>query len=416
MKWYENVIKYLIYLYIIVLPIFPSNFKYKKFTFNGDIILAIIIIIYIISFIFISSKRKKVFRCIKDIFSNYLMIFIFLWIFLLWVSVSYASDKRIALNETIRFTSYVILFFIIKYELNYDNILNTIIKVYVSVSSVVGVIGVYQYLYGKELIQQFTSYSRIRVDSTLENSNNLGMYFIILIFPMIFLAINTKEKCKKVVFFLVSILAAVNIILSGSRNAWLGLVIGLAIMTIFYSYKLFMLYIASGAICIFIPAISNRIKQFTDQSQNLSRIKIWSVAFSIIKEHPLLGVGSGNFPKYFADYCKKFNNISEYVGDNKTHPHNIILKAQAELGILGSISFAGILVTAILRVKKAYKSLNDEFFSKFFKGYFVSLVVFVFMNMIDNFLTAPKVIAFFWILLAVSESLLYNRENNISAK
>jgi len=34
----------------------------------------------------------------------------------------------------------------------------------------------------------------------------------------------------------------------------------------------------------------------------------------------------------------------------------------------------------------------------------------MFMNMIDNFFSAPKVIAFFWILIAVTQSLMYNSQ------
>lgn len=102
MESLSNIITYLICSYIFILPILPSKYKYKNIPFNGDVVLLLIIVLFII-FIFINGEwRKKFFNGIKDFFCKANTIFIFAWVGMMIVSISYSTDKKLALQETIR--------------------------------------------------------------------------------------------------------------------------------------------------------------------------------------------------------------------------------------------------------------------------------------------------------------------------
>lgn len=117
---------------------------------------------------------EKIFKWYKRFFCKANTIFIFMWVGMMVVSISYSPDKKLALQETIRTSTYIVLFFIIKYEVYKKKYLDKIIYSYIFTSIIVGFIGIYEYLKGIGLTHKGEFSTVVRCVSTLENSNNLG--------------------------------------------------------------------------------------------------------------------------------------------------------------------------------------------------------------------------------------------------
>ncbi len=92
----NSIMSYLVCLYIFILPISPSKFKYKNIPINGDSVLAIIIVVYLVNIIINEESRKRFVKGIKNFFSSYNSVFLFLWIIMMGISVIYATDKKIS--------------------------------------------------------------------------------------------------------------------------------------------------------------------------------------------------------------------------------------------------------------------------------------------------------------------------------
>ncbi|BDR76425.1 O-antigen ligase family protein [Clostridium tetani] len=405
----RKILSVLILLYIMVLPIFPGKYSFKGIPFNGDIILALIILIYLISIILHKDSRKRFVKGFKDFFTSPLSLFIFAIICIMGISVTYATDKKIAISETIRFATYAVLFFIVKYELNERKIIKNILRTYFLTTGVIGVIGIVEYFLGIGFIQKSETGIRTRVFSTMENSNNLGMFMILIVFPLIMLFLNEKNRRDKHIYGTLSLIALTNIILSYSRNAWLGFLIGLMVLTLIYSWKIILGILGIGTVSIFIPSIFNRLKEFTDISQNMSRVKLWDIALLMIKDHPIKGVGNGNYRVLYDTYKLKLNKKIEYYPSENFHPHNIFLKIQSEIGVFGLISFLAMMI-CIFKNIIYFVRREKGFYGDFYKGFLASFVAFLCMNFIDNFFSAPKVISFFWILVAILEGIRYKEK------
>ncbi|MBE6069262.1 MAG: O-antigen ligase family protein [Clostridium lundense] len=405
-------LSFLLYIYMIVLPIAPSKFKVGNIPFNGDILLALLIVCYLIIIVIFKNVRNRFLYGLKDFFTNYLTIFISLLVFIMLISVSYSTDKKLALSESIRFCTYGALFFIIKYELNNKYISNNILKLYIYVVSLISSIGILEYILGIGFIQKSEHGIRTRIFSTLENSNNLGAFMVMGFFPIVMLMLNEKEKRKKLYLGIASLLTFTNIILSFSRNAWLALVVGIIILSLTYSWKIILGMGGLGVISLLIPQINNRLLEFTDKSQNLSRIKLWDIAFMMIKDHPFTGVGNGNYRVMYDIYKLKYKKKIEYYPTDNFHTHNVFLKIQSELGLFGTVAFLGIIISIVVNVVRFIKKIDIKFYKIFYTGFFASVIAFVFMNIIDNFFSAPKVIAFFWILVANFEGILYKNQES----
>lgn len=73
------------------------------------------------------------------------------------------------------------------------------------------------------------------------------------------------------------------------------------------------------------------------------RLQYWESTWTMIKDHPLLGVGPGNFKSLYPHY--KLPAASEEIGD----PHNFLLEIWATTGILAAGIFVGLLVLCFTR-------------------------------------------------------------------
>lgn len=372
-------------------------------------ILYLIIIYFILIIIFDKGLRKNIYKNYKAFFKDYLNIFMIIWSVTMFVSVIYAKDKSLAFTESIRLSSYVFLFFILKYYINEEKIYKYILKSYMLISFVIAIFGIYQKIMGMGVIKNGDFGREIRIISFMENSNNLGMYFVFAFFPFIILLIKSKDIKSKIIYLTLTILSLGNIVFCNSRNALLGLTVGIVILIILLGVKY--IYLAAIPVLLYcIPTVSNRVKAISDTNQNLSRLEIWKLALLIIKDHPILGVGNGNYPINLPDYLNAVGKIN-YNFRNLIHPHNAFLKAYSELGLLGLLSFTGLIISSFVSVYKFIKNGSNNFYNWFYTGVFVSLFSMLFMNLLDSFFTAPKVIVYYFLLLGVCEGIRFRGIN-----
>lgn len=92
------------------------------------------------------------------------------------------------------------------------------------------------------------------------------------------------------------------------------------------------------------------------------RVDLWSIAKEVALDHPLAGVGSGNFrfvePLYSAESIALPN--VELIVDRPRVVHNTFLEILAELGVTGALLF-GLLISGTLAVGvRAWGSLRDR--------------------------------------------------------
>lgn len=413
----NKLLNYSVCFYILVLMIFPSKFNIKGIPFYGDVILFLVFGIYLICLIFSKDARKRFIQGLKDFFTDYIGITLFLITALMFISITYTSHPPVAYKDSIRFATFVALFFIVKYEMFNEANISNIINVCMGASVIVSIIGIMQFFGGLNFLEKYYRvYKRAgipRIGSSLENPNNLGAYAILLLFPMLVLALKEQNKRKRSIYIILSILLSADVIMSGSRNAFMCFAAGVIIIGIIYNRKLLVSFLCAAGIIYFIPGVSTVIKGINDPSQNVSRMKIWETALHMIKDHPILGVGNGDFSRLYLRYIKKYPNL-KYYSDNKVpmHPHNAFLKFQCELGVLGTILFVLLLMSVVRGLWLAANNAKRDVHKYFYRGFTLSIIIFIVMNIFDCYLATPKVMANFFIIIAVSQSLYYNLSNN----
>ncbi|HEX9722018.1 MAG TPA: O-antigen ligase family protein, partial [Candidatus Paceibacterota bacterium] len=192
-----------------------------------------------------------------------------------------------------------------------------------------------------------------RVSSTLANPVFFGGYLTLFLFIGLLLFLEEK---KRVVRFAVSAAVALGLaalILSGTRGAWVGLGLGLAVFfgsVLFFAganrrlvlkIGVFVLLglVLAGIVLVSIPAAQEwRIIQRATHfpiGELQSRLVGWTVAFDAFKERPLFGWGPESFVILFDKFFKPEYVIA--IGENTffDRAHNQPLHLLATVGLVG---------------------------------------------------------------------------------
>jgi len=86
------------------------------------------------------------------------------------------------------------------------------------------------------------------------------------------------------------------------------------------------------------------------------RRRLMTVAWQMFSDHPLIGVGAGNYSDHFDQYADQVGmTVSSYEKFGREHfPHNLYLQFAAELGVTGLLAFAAIVVASFAALRRAY--------------------------------------------------------------
>lgn len=168
--------------------------------------------------------------------------------------------------------------------------------------------------------------------------------FLVITIPILFCSIlDWKQKKTSlvvcVVFFMISFLG---LLLNATRGAWLAIAITLPIVSILYDRSLkkifFLISLIAATSCIFManPHLQQRAESITSTTfqSNTERLLMWNSAFNMFKDHPVFGVGIG---QYAGKYIKEYKAVE--AKEIQRHCHNNFLQMLAENGLIGFLGF-----------------------------------------------------------------------------
>lgn len=151
-------------------------------------------------------------------------------------------------------------------------------------------------------------------------------------------------------FFTAWLLGAIGLLLSFSRAGWLGLAAAILVYLVVAADNKIRKFTFTGiiialVITMAVPNLRWRfILPFYGEKSAVSRLSLWQTGWKGIKESPVLGLGLTGF-------SNNWHRLNTDPGLTDTHnfPHNIFLDLWVETGLLGLVSFIGIVSIFIYR-------------------------------------------------------------------
>src|SRR5580704_8567455 len=187
------------------------------------------------------------------------------------------------------------------------------------------------------------------INSMVGGPNELAGLLLALLPFLVALLLCTKGAFKKLVLILCGGLGFFVLLLTGARISLMAL-LAMGIFAILRSKRkvisLTVAVVLALVVWFSLPAQYQKryltVKQYAEGGQlddsNKFRLEIWSAGWKMILDHPILGVGAGQFPTaYGTIYAGRFHTAW-------MNPHNLFLQVTAELGIVGLIVFSYFLI------------------------------------------------------------------------
>ncbi|MSU54411.1 MAG: hypothetical protein EXS48_01035 [Candidatus Staskawiczbacteria bacterium] len=232
-----------------------------------------------------------------------------------------------------------------------------------------------------------------RPPSTMGNPIVLGLYLLLLFFIALSLAIKERVRTKKIYYLVALVAFLYTILISGSRAAYLGILVGGIYFGWFYfkKYKGRFLKVKAGIGLLAVvgimmialattntklPQVIGENKLFEAIYQRLSlkeffndpRFSAWRVIVQQIKEKPLLGWGPENLAIGFdKHYDPSLPFISKEWGGWWDKAHNGILETAAVSGVPAALTFLALLALLFWRLQQK-KSLETDSNKEFLHG------------------------------------------------
>ena len=241
----------------------------------------------------------------------------------------------------------------------------------------------------------------LRPYGTFPHPNLLGGFLAVTIPALLILLLVQKKKSRLLISAL--LLGFVALALTFSRTSWLvGFGLSLLIVIKFVwergikaSRGSILTLVGTALVLLFaFPFFVQRVTSFstTDSHSLILRLKLTSSALSMLRGHPLFGVG----PDRFLLFLPGFFDLAETI--RWIQPvHNIFLLVAAEAGIFGLISF---IILFFYPIFELFKRIKKDAFAKIVLLWF--LAIYVLASFDHYFLTLQQGQLIFWIFLGLS--------------
>jgi len=311
-----------------------------------------------------------------------------IWGFLIWayITLFWAEDGYLATMMLAQFTTSALIFTLIINTFKSDGLIKKIPKALVASMSIVTIIGLIQYYFPDNYLIQ-NVFAQVAKPSATFGNKNMASHFVVMVLPLsIVLLLSAKNNLVIIRYSIAIILGFWYLMNAGARQAWVAMGVELTILLVFilldrYKNKeqsfirsdnqINNKFIAIAGIVltlIFVANIgtegsfhrgSNKlefVKKINIEGVS-SRFPAWSNTIEMIKEHPIIGVGVGQWPESYPlyyDRTMKDNFFNEKVRLERLH--NDYLETFANFGLIG---FAFLLWLVYLIVTKIWRIVKN---------------------------------------------------------
>lgn len=197
---------------------------------------------------------------------------------------------------------------------------------------------------------------------------------IVAMLPLAFVAYEENSTVRSYIYLGIVALLCGGVVLTGSRGGLLALLIVLFFLFINSKKKIKMMIMGIIVLALFLPHIGveyrGRVATITTYEEDpsaMGRISSWNAGIGMFKDHPLIGVGAGNFNSLFEAYS---NPETGKVGTEGMSIHNMFLQILSETGAVGGGLFALVIASSFIALY-----LMNKRNRKLFQGRRVDLAI-----------------------------------------
>lgn len=182
------------------------------------------------------------------------------------------------------------------------------------------------------------------------------------------------------------------------RAAWLGVGAAVALVALCSSARVRKALLPALLVMLLLASLHGGMRDRFGSSfsagANTDRVFLWTQAVRIIRDHPLRGIGFGNYPRVCGQY---YDQVDPAFG-MRTWAHNLELSTLAETGPLGLLAMLWLLGAAAWALRRRMRAGSLAL------GGLAALVAFLVIAQAHDLLYDTKVMYGLWLVLGLSLS------------
>jgi len=313
--------------------------------------------------------------------------------FIVWniLSLIWVSDTYLAIIMLGQFITTTLIYIIIINIFKNDFQIEKITTYLIISMMVVSIIGLIQYYFP---LNEFwiNFYWQVASPGATFGNKNMASHFIVMVLPLTLIRLFSANRYTSITgYSTASLVGFMFLIHASAKQAYLAVLIQLFILmlVLILDYwknkdqslvKVIKFKIYKGIVSIFIlsvlffissygaegwndkNSVSTVVKNISiNNSSATARIPAWINTLEMIKEHPLIGVGVGQWQHKYPQY---YDRISEDVIFNEhtrlQKLHNDYLEILANVGIIGYIFLIALLILIIQKIWNILINVNNK--------------------------------------------------------
>jgi hypothetical protein len=258
-----------------------------------------------------------------------------------------------------------------------------------------------------------------RAMGSMGDPNRFAQVLIVLLPLAFFRFFDEKKKSLKLLAVICAVLILSGILLTYSRGAFVSICLMVLLMGVLRYIRLYQILLSAVLILLIIaiasPGYFNRMQSLVGVQGLFSRAKTAEAdavilgrttemlaAFMVFLDHPIVGVGPGQYIKFYALEYQDNPDIAFRRIDKGRRAHSLFLELAAENGILGLGSFMAVVFFVLYQLWKSrrhWRERNQEY-ANYAIAFFLSIVGYLSTAMFLS-LAFQR---FYWILIALAGS------------
>lgn len=231
-----------------------------------------------------------------------------------------------------------------------------------------------------------------RVGGTIGTPNSAASYLSLLLAPALSLVLTQVGRGYKLLAVLAFSLGAIALVFTLSRGGWVAFGLSAIILITLAWHRGWLspsvpLALVAVALLLFLLFQDTIIARLVgdDNGSAYARVPLMQIAFRMIKDYPLLGIGSNNFAATVAQYV-----TPEFSREWIYTVHNNYLLVWAETGTGALVAFVWFLMATVHRGWQGAR-LNDRLLSPLALGFTAAIAGHMVHMLVDFFNQRPEV-------------------------
>lgn len=252
-------------------------------------------------------------------------------------------------------------------------------------------------------VQQVSEASR--VTGWLADPNHFAGFLVLVIPLVVAVGIALEPRWLTIPTGLVTLALVLALLATLSRSGWLGLLAGMLVLSALLPGRRVRLLAVTAAIIgvvllagLAVPIAARFAPHSTGPLEMLaSRMRVWTVALTLFSQHPVFGIGLGNFAHYYPAY--------QTYPVGVLHAHNIVLNMAVERGLLGLAGFLAVCVALASALIRSWRRATTPLDRAIAAGMMAAFGAYFVHSMLDvSYYDYPALLAF-WLFAGVAASL-----------